>query len=569
MAVHRTRARAIAILLLVLAALVFWLVVWLRSSVASSPSTSDARPEATAESASATTLAAPPSEELAARDEARAPRAEAAREPLAVETGAGEAVGFERTLAVLLRFLDGDGRPIRPEALRISLATPGRAERIETSDGETSLLVRHLAPALYTLTPLAAPYHSNALPLDLRAASTRAAPDDFEPTQPVNWILWDAQHVLVFVSTRDGRPLHELVPDGVPGGSTFAERFDVQVLPQRPAVGDWPQAAGESAGARIVRPALSGWDSGGAIVALELAREPPLWVGLGFGGVALEWQRLERDQRELHFELDAATVGSLFAQLALSVLDESGGACPEVSIELRAEPRAGTSMFLAGATTDALGRAQFPALLPGHYAISWSDASTRGEQPLELAAGERRRLEFVLPRDRAPVELRVVDRDGQPADAWIQVGKFRPGAWHDRSYPALLHEQTQGGAFRLPLPNSLSIVRARTSGPRDHAQTLRSRPLLLDPTAPPKGVVTLVLEPLTQVEITHVSSIGSLIVHDELGLLVFEQNLEAQRSQRLELLRGRYTLELLRPGATESWRTEFDVGAAASVVTLP
>jgi len=108
------------------------------------------------------------------------------------------------------------------------------------------------------------------------------------------------------------------------------------------------------------------------------------------------------------------------ATLAVHVAHERDGAdAPGVGLVLWPLEDALAELHALELETDALGRARFEGVAPGRYSVH---TDRDGETPLELAVGEERELELVLPSgfDVAGV---VVDGEGQPvagAEVWLE-----------------------------------------------------------------------------------------------------------------------------------------------------
>jgi hypothetical protein len=168
---------------------------------------------------------------------------------------------------------------------------------------------------------------------------------------------------------------------------------------------------------------------------------------------------------------------------------------------------------------------------------------------LDFAPGEARDLGDVAMAAGIGFDVLVLDTDGSPAGAYVEIGPYREGARSMECYPQMLrHSADSSGRARLPLPSGLAVVRAavdvgRSNG-EDSIQEVRgkrSHNLLIDPSSMPALPVRLELLDPIDVDLTTSRPAGARIeVLDEQGLIVARSRGTADRRVRVELVPGRY-----------------------------
>jgi hypothetical protein len=170
--------------------------------------------------------------------------------------------------------------------------------------------------------------------------------------------------------------------------------------------------------------------------------------------------------------------------------------------------------------------------------------------------------------------LRVVDAQGRPVSAWIEIAPFREGERVDRLYPPNLHRITGGdGQYRLPMPSAPSIVRARSAVPPRMLPTDDQSPnVLLDPAAPPTEPLLLVVREPLNVTFELPTDEGFVLeVVDELNVLVvappYRRLEEGQPVE--ELVPGTYRARLLDSQRALIGETAFTLLDTPQRVRLP
>jgi hypothetical protein len=274
-----------------------------------------------------------------------------------------------------------------------------------------------------------------------------------------------------------------------------------------------------------------------------------MWVGLDVLGRTLAWKPVAAGAREVVFELDAAALESRFATLRLRVADRSGAPIAGARATLRADTSAHRRADQARVGSDADGRIELARVVPGRYELVVESGEALHTARLDLAPGEHADLGTVVLRLEGGVDLQVLDTEGKGVRAWIQVGPWREGASASDLYPPNLNRLTsEDGRYRLPLPSSRAMVRAIPSLPEHYAQVEeRSPSVLVDPDAPPRGAVVLVVGRTATLELAAADP-GWFEVVDELGVVVHATTLRAGEVRGARLPPGRYRALRRLPG---------------------
>ncbi|HVS19966.1 MAG TPA: carboxypeptidase-like regulatory domain-containing protein, partial [Planctomycetota bacterium] len=286
----------------------------------------------------------------------------------------------------------------------------------------------------------------------------------------------------------------------------------------------------------------------------------------------LAWEHLPAGAETIEFTLRAGDLDARFARLGLRVVDSGGAPIAGARVTLKADTSAHRRAEQMRVASGADGRVEFERVVPGEYELLVETDSALGQERLALAAGERREVGDVVLTDGRPIQVRVVDEDGQPALAWIEVAPLREGGRADDLYPPNLHRHTDGqGRFELQLPSTLSIVRATRMDPARGPPTGdRSYDVLVDPQRAPPGELALVVARARRVEVTTADPLAARAeLIDVHGVVVAEGRVAVGRPARLDVPPGRYTARLLDGEGQDLGLRELEVRGEDVALTLP
>jgi len=436
---------------------------------------------------------------------------------------------------------------------------PSRVIAIERG---VQLLVLDLEPDLYTVDVNADGVVHRTQRFDLSdpasaptTRGTRVTPlfsGRVVPTFSEPLYVWPAEWVAVVAHTRDGRAFTAIADKlTMEPRRLFVGAFDVRVRLTAPGLD--AQAQGES-GVAVFRPPprYQSWElPGSAVGSLELLQEPPMWIGLDVFGLPLGWKRLAPGAHEVGFVLDASDLEPRFATLALHVTNAAGAPATDARVTLRADTSAHRREDQGDVAPDSDGRVEFTRIVPGRYEFVIECAGSLYQDRLVLAASEHRDLGTIKLSTGAGIDVQVIDAAGQPVRAWIEIGPYSHGARTEDLYPPNLNRTTDGaGRYRLPLPTTTSIVRATPLEVGSYRSDFhrRSTSALVDPAAPPRSPLTLVVALAVTLELD-IRMPGEIAVVDELGLVAYSISLHGSQLVRTALPPGLY---LVRRAATAS-----------------
>lgn len=467
---------------------------------------------------------------------------------------------------LLARVVRPDHAALRIDGSLVLRSGTGEVRAMELADA-SEVRFEALPPDVYTVRFLGKRCEHYEQRFDLRGEGAESGTSG-RPQFEERVIVWPEAWVALVVRTPDGSSF-ESIADAL-----GFERKRVLVGAFRAFARLDPPDAANASDAPSARfrepPSYQSWALPGAVVgSLELTESPPMWVRLDVLGKPLEWKLLAPGARELDFTLDAERFARGFATLALRVVDAPGGAPVRGALAtLKADTSAHRRADQAKVPPDADGRWLFTSVIPGRYELSVESAGALFQERIELAPGEARDLgERVLAPGRG-VPLRVVDAEGKPARAWIEIAPYQRGARTSDLYPPNLHRSTGGdGEYVLPMPSAPSIVRATLMDPRTGIPSDdRSPELLLDPERPPLSEIVLVLREPIPVRFEAPSG-ARIDVLDALELVVASASGEKRAS--CEIVPGAYRARAFDASGTALGEARFELVDRPLTVTLP
>jgi hypothetical protein len=488
-----------------------------------------------------------------APDRAPSERAVAEAELGPAEVLAAEVLELAGTYYLGLRFMLPDRTDVRLYDVTAHLTNEDGRSWTFTAPGPVHELSCELGFGVYRLAVEAAGHRHVPETLDLSSAQR------FQDGDPVQGFLervyvWSEDRIPIVLRTRDGRPFHAIAADlGYEPKRFFVDAFGIvashdPIDPHAP-LPDAPHATGESELARFLPP--KGWQNvriaDDVIGSLEMLEARPFWVGLWIHGEHFESRFLEATDTELVFEIDLADLDRRFASVSVRLVDRDSGA--PVTRDAKATLKANTSAHrrndLNEVTPDASGDLLFERVVPGQHELAITRGSNFVQRQLDVRPGEHLNLGDVSIGLDEPLILRVVDANGEPAAAVIEMAPYERGGSVDALYHPSLHRRTNGdGVYELPVPDRRSILRARPMFLRGTGfrgdYTIGTRNVLVDPSNLPDELelvvqfpVEMTLEPETPWIDGHL-----LTIEDEALELIVATVVDLGR--RLDLVPGRY-----------------------------
>ena len=313
-------------------------------------------------------------------------------------------------------------------------------------------------------------------------------------------VLWPETWIPVVVLTPDGKPFRSIADDlGWEAENLFMHAFEARASRTLAVSGDpLPPTDEELA---TWRPA-PGYHHGGyqnielpgsVAGSLELHVDPPLWIGLWVHGQVHEGRVLRVGDRRVAFSVDLEALERGMASLQFQLVDrESGAPVTDAVATLSADIFAHRRADLSEQAPDAEGRMRFARVIPGQYELTILREGQAVQRRFELESGEVKDLGVIQVASGPGLQVRVVDREGADAWAWVGIGPYRPGADVGVLYPPDLERPTdEDGRYELPVPDRQSILRVRRYGGYHNTG---SRNYLIDPEDLPAELVVLVEE---------------------------------------------------------------------------
>jgi hypothetical protein len=387
-------------------------------------------------------------------------------------------------------------------------------------------------------------------------AETLRVGDRPRPMTEERLIFWPEDWIPIIVRTPDDRSFHALAEDlGLHPKRFFDQAFTVQVssvpipesgriVPQSKRLATFRRPGGYQVTA-------IGDDVAGS---LELHEYPPFWVGLWIHGGFYEARLLNPGDTQLVFTLDQAALDKRFASVTATLVDrDSGRGVREASATLKAERSAHRHRDLRNRSPDDTGRITFRRVIPGGHELTVTRGANLAQRRFKVGPGENVDLGEIQLAAGPGIRMRVVDSDGEPAQAIVELAPFEPGRRVSKLYhPNLWRVTKPDGSYDLPLPDRPSIVRCRPytrSGGHSDVETVNT---VVDPKdVPAELVMTLTgsfefnFEPLTPWVKGH-----KLTIEDPLGLIITSTR---SASGDIELVPNRYTVR--------RWEGERELGS--------
>lgn len=364
-------------------------------------------------------------------------------------------------------------------------------------------------------------------------------------------LLWPDRWIRVFVETSGGRTLDAFAAErGLDATSLFDGAFGLIASHDAPtspfAAGDWDPSA---ASFHVWRGSRSWRFESGECGALQTWRSTPFWTRLDLFEAPIAWEVAEPAARSLIFRIDTAELESRFARVALRVVDpETRAAAPDARVTLRADAAVHRRVDLEDVPVRPDGRVELVRVVPGRYELTIARGETQDQRMIELASRELRDLGDVALGSGGGFDVLVVDAQGRPVSAWVEIASYAADTLEQRLFPPTLrHRSGDDGVARLPMPSERSIVRAsvelaRLPGAvrrREPSASARSSNAIVDPRTPPRAPLELVVRRIVAVQIqTKRVDVVRIDVLDEADVVV-ARDVEL-RAGRFELVEGRY-----------------------------
>lgn len=433
------------------------LAAWLAFDDAA-PIADSARPaaERTAESDAS---AAPP--RLEAVDAASAQADAHSPEREAIEVAAQPRFSFGPARSRLVGELRNAAGGEPPREADVSLLLPSGRRTATYDSANARFEFDDLDPGEWPLQIRAKGFHD----LDEVVALGRGA------TTEDNFKLWPLNWILVRAVTEDGQPYgwiaHRL---GLGPSAVFEGGFQVWATTEAPAdeLG-WPstpplEAGGDFSSASTHYERLS-FDTRD-VARVRRNGSGSMWIALAFHGRFFGWAHIPPQVNVAQFEIAAQDITSQFGSLSFCAVDATSKA---PLLDARASLEAEVSGLRRDDTSDLvcddLGCFIARPLVPGEYDLAVR-APGRGEhhQRVKLHPGERLELGKIELDFAQQLEIRVLDEEGQPVLALVQLGAWRAGAMIEDCVTPRASTTGDGGRIEVAMPTSRTVVRAQRLG---------------------------------------------------------------------------------------------------------
>ncbi|MEM9801192.1 MAG: hypothetical protein AAGA20_12770 [Planctomycetota bacterium] len=391
-------------------------------------------------------------------------------------------------------------------------------------------------------------------------------------------VLWPDGWIPIRVRTPDGRAFESITAAlGWQPKRLFVDAFRIATR-SMPIEERHPPSAQDERLATFHPP--DGWQnvriSDDVIGSLDVVGVPPFHVGLWVHGEFAAARVLEASDDELTFELSADDFFDRLGRVELTLVDRDTHlpVTRDATVTLKAETSAHRRHDLSEQEPDEAGRIVLERVIPGLHELTIERGGSFLQRELQIAPGEELDLGEIPLGDDAPIEVSVVDATGAPVQAWIEIAPYVKGAATEDLYHPNLHRTTDHeGRYDLPVPQTVSILRARPYGTTNFQQMRQdpvgTRNVLVDPESPPAQLTLTVDAPQeVRVEVTGPWSDGHFveIVEPELELVV--ERFAGSRA-KVELVPGRYRLLHEGPAGETLGVRDVVVAAGEALVRVP
>lgn len=445
------------------------------------------------------------------------------------------------------KLVNGAGGEPPREGVEVRFELAERRERAEFDVDSSSFSARGLAPGEWKLEIRAEGFHEFRTTVRIDAA--RPSEDTFK--------LWPTTWIVVRAKTLEGAPYGALAKAlGLEPADVFEEGFRVwrsSTPPENEAT--WPatpplapDASFSRASPHYERHRMDARD----VARVRREAGATTWIALAFHARFCGWAEVPGDVDAVEFELAAEDVTDQLGSLEFCAVDaHSEAPLPDARAWLNAEVSGLRRPDTDKLRADELGCFNVKPLLPGEYDFAVT-APGRAEhlQRLVIAPGQRVDLGEIPLELAQPLEIRVVDENGAPAQVTIQIGAWRAGAWVEDCITPHAFTTDGQGLVRVSMPAVKTVVSAQPVGPHSSGRLLpdperRATVTVFDPSSR-AARLDIALEKQHAVELVLPNAIESAVmlrVLDE-----FEIAIARQKSSK-----GSYSFLL----AEGEWRAEF------------
>ena len=442
---------------------------------------------------------------------------------------------------------------------------------------QRSVRISGLAPGIYVARVTAPDLDHRQQFVDLSHPEQATANDHGEPVIETKLVLWPAQWIAVVVETTGARPLSALATDlGYEPMTLFVGAFQVHTQIGAPRDASAQSSAeasetqrGDSALARFrPTPDYKSWELAKSCVgSLELVHAAPMWVELELFGKPVGWESLQPGAREIVFRIDRSALEERFARVTARIVDPKDHA-PVASalVTLRADTSAHRRTDLTNVPSNAEGRVALERVVPGRYELTVSRGESQHQEMIELGIGERRDLGDIELGESHGIDVLVVDEDGNPMQAHLEIGSYKTRIASASIYPPSLRYQSKAdGKGHLPMPSERAIVRATVEVNRDNGSYasqevhgVRSANVLIDPRSPPSSPIRLTLmQPVNVHVVMRRTDLARIEILDALDVIVARSVRDTEKILDADLVPGRYRARSVTPAGAAGPEVSF------------
>ncbi|MEE8147596.1 MAG: hypothetical protein V3T24_08335, partial [Longimicrobiales bacterium] len=337
-----------------------------------------------------------------------------------------------------------DGQSLVVPELRASIIGPGSFRRTFEGRHVDSFQFDDVPDGAFRFVVEATGYHHRPLHAQLMPFFGVDG-----PLKVTSWnvTLWPVSWIPIVIRTRDGRPFRALAEElNLEPKRLFVHAFRVAAGHEPFSAGaPLPPVENELAVFHIPQAYQSVSYPGGVACALELRAAPPLWVGLWVHGVFHEVQLLQATDTELLFEIDMAVIDASLARVRARLVDrDSGAPITDARATLKADTSAHRRLDLSNEVPDDMGLLTFERVMPGQHELTIRRDGHLVQRRITLSPAEDLDLGEIPIGSGPGLPIRVVDAEGRPVKAWIEIAPLEPGTYVGELYPPNLHRTTDG-----------------------------------------------------------------------------------------------------------------------------